>query len=197
MSICKKLGIIGFLVLLNIVSVFSQNSKAFSWDLRFLRADTMFPAPTNRLVEAKDGDVFLLSITPQTDVYCYTIYVTTERKYVVLYDATLPAGVEKSFGRLQITSPSGRETIYIFMTASRQITLESLIREYNRSPSSQNTAELNNEISALRKKITDLGEPPVAGPTAGATTREGDSSVMAFTTYYGREAYVRTITIRH
>ena len=171
-------------------------AQTLTWDIKFLKGRERESVPINRQISMNTGQVFLLSISPASDCFCYVVCHDSDRQIAVLYDGQLKGGNEKTLGPIEITFPSGTETLYVIISQTRQTKLEGLIQAYKNNLSSRQQANnLYDEVKNLQKTASGLGEPANSFIPGGGTTRGNTQENV--TRFSGKNMYVRAITIRH
>jgi len=175
---------------------FCLYAQAFAWDLKFLKGREQESVPLSRQIKMETGETFLITITPETDCFCYVVFYNSARKISVLRDAPLIGGIEIDIGPFKLEDPSGTETFYVIMSLERQINLESVIQTFKDSPNSrQNANNLYREVINVQNTASSLGEPAGVFIASGGTTRSGSEKFA--TRFTDKAMYVRAITIRH
>jgi len=180
---------------------FCLYAQTFTWDVKFLKGKEKESLPISRQIRMETGEVFLITVMPETDCFCYVVFYDSSREITVIRNAPLIGGIEIDIGSFQLEDPSGTETFYVIMSLERQKKLESLIQAFNGSPNSrQNANNLYNEVVNLQKAASNLGEPASSFIASGGTTRGGLADAVQqaqVTRFSGKAVYVRAITIRH
>jgi len=174
-------------------------AQSLTWDIKFLKGTPQESVPINRQIRMETGEVFLVTITPEKDCFCYVVFYDSERQISVIKNTSLQGGNDVNIGPFELEDPSGVETFYVIMSLERQKNLETLIQAFNANSSSkQNASNLYNEVANLQKAATNLGEPASSFVASGGTTRGtlGDNNQQV-TRFSGKAMYVRAITIRH
>ena len=151
----------------------------------------------SRPVEMKNGDVFSIQINLETNAYCYVVAQDPDRSVAILHKAQQSAGSKIVLGPMQLTPPTGAESIYIIVSAGTQKELENKIAALTADAGSRKAGrDLINEVFNLRRDISKLkenAEKPVA--MGGAFRKMGEP--IPGISYSGAEVYVKTITINH
>ena len=167
-----------------------------SWDIKFLKGQSLESVPVSQIVTMETGETFRFSVFPYADAFCYIVSHDSLRKIDVLHSGRLAGSRESFFGPFRLTLPSGTETIYVIMSLEKLSRLERYIKNYNNNPNSRlASSNLHREILNLQNSVSKLGEGISSYVPSGGTTR---GSVEEYTTKFsGNNLYVRTISIRH
>jgi len=188
----KKISVGLFLIFIT-TCLQAQN---LSWDIKFLQGRNRESVPIARPVRMETGENFLLSIKPAIGCYCYVVCYDSEQRIFVLENKFIEGGIEIRLGPIDITDPSGNETLFVIMSLERQTRLESLIKTYNSNPNSQQNANnLYREVVNLQNSASGLGEPASSFIPGGGTSRSGTEEYV--TRFSEKNMYVRPIIIRH
>jgi hypothetical protein len=178
----------------------SLQAQNLSWDIKFLKGAAQESIPISRQIRMETGEIFLITIKPETDCFCYVVFYDSSREIFVLRDAPITGGVEVNVGPFELEDPPGVETIYMIISMNRQTDLEKLIQAYNSNPNSrQNANNLYHEVVNLQTTVSNLGEPASSFIASGGTTRGASNNAQQtqVTRFSGKTMYVRAITIRH
>ena len=185
--------------ILTIIFIFSAiclQAQDLSWDIKFLKGRERESVSISQIIRMETGEVFQINITPDSDAFCYVMAYDSGRNIYTLHNAPLTAGNEILINQLQLTAPSGTETIYVIMSLERLTRLENLIQTHQSNPNSrQHTDNLRREIINLQNTASRLGEPASSFIPSGGTTRSSAQELV--NRFSGVGLYVRTITIRH
>jgi len=180
---------------------FCLYAQTLTWDIKFLKGTEKESVPISRQIKMETGEVFLITVMPEADCFCYVIFYDSERQISVIRNAPIQDGIEINIGPFQLEDPPGTETFYVIMSLARQKNLENLIQAFNGNPNSkQNANNLYGEVANLQKAASNLGEPASSFVASGGTTRgaPGENVQQAqVTRFSGKAMYVRAITIRH
>jgi hypothetical protein len=153
--------------------------------------------PVSRPVEMKNGDVFSLHIKLEADASCYIIIQDSDRAVSVLHNARQSAGSETLLGPMQLTPPSGAETLFIIVSAGTQSALETKIAAFTADAGSRRAGrELLNEVFSLRREVSKLKENPEKPVAMGGAFRSSGKQTQG-TGFSGSSVYVKTIVINH
>jgi len=179
-----------------IAAAVSIQAQALSWNIKFFKGKERETVSISRIIRMAKGETFQIAIKPDNDCFCYVVSYDSDRNIFVLKDLFLSGGSEITTDSIEITDPSGTETVYVIMSMKRQTRLENLIKNKKNNPNSQQDANnLYREIIRLQKEASGLGEPANAFIASGGTSR-GASEEYA-TRFTDKDIYVRPITIRH
>lgn len=188
----KKL-ISGLFFLFVAMSLQAQN---LTWNIKFLQGKNRESVPVSRPVRMETGESFFITLNPTTDCFCYVVCYDAEKQIAVLKNERIKGGDEIFLDEIELTEPSGTETLYVIMSVERQAKLESLIQAFNNQPNSQqNKNNLYNEVINLQNTVSKLGEPASSFIASGGTSR--GLTPEQVTQFSGKNIYVRPISIRH
>jgi len=184
-------------VLIFVFSAICLQAQDLSWNIMFLKGRGRESVSISQIIRMETGEVFQIAITPDSNAFCYVMAYDSGRNIYTLHNAPLTAGNEILINQLQLTPPSGTETIYVIMSLERLTRLESLIQAHQANPNSrQHTDSLRREIVSLQNTASRLGEP-ISSFIPGGGTARGSSTIEHVNRFSGVGLYVRTITIRH
>jgi len=179
-----------------IVATVCIHAQTLSWNIKFFKGKERETVSISRIIRMVTGETFQIAIKSDDDCFCYVICYDSDRNIFVLKDLFLSGGSEITTDAIEITDPSGTETVYVIMSLERQMQLENLIKNKKSNPNSQQ--DINNlyrEIIRLQNEASGLGEPANTFIASGGTTRS--SSEEYATRFTDKDIYVRPITIRH
>jgi hypothetical protein len=173
--------------------IFPQQAQDLVWEIQLQTGEKVEAVPDSQAITVETGRNFFISITPETDSFCYVLSQNSRRKFFVLYDQGVRGGDGIIIEPLQADNSPGRKTLYVVVSVERQTRLEGLINTYKSNPNSNRHANnLQGEIAGLQDRISGLGEPAsVIIPTGGSTRGTLDYA----TRFSGRNMYVKAITI--
>jgi hypothetical protein len=182
-------------VLFFIAAAVSLHAQTLTWDIKFLKIAAAESVPVSEIIRMGTGEVFLITIKPVSDCFCYVVIYDSAREISVLHDRPLRGSETISIGPLALEDPPGTETFFVIMSVTRQTGLESLIRNHKSNLNSREHADnLRRGVVRLQNEVSGLGQPVSSFILTSGGTARGDEYVTRFSE---RDIYVRAIAIRH
>jgi hypothetical protein len=191
--LCLFTGILMF----HAQGIFPQQAQDLAWEIQLQTEGRGAAMPDSQTITVETGRDFCISITPDSDSFCYVLSQNSGRKFFVLYDQGVRGGNEIILEPLLADNSPGRKTLYVIISVERQTRLENSINTYKSNPNSNRHAgNLQGEIAGLQDRVSSLGEPASVIISTGGSTR-GSTPVAAdyATRFSGRNMYVKAITI--
>ena len=174
-----------------------KQDKAFTWTMALQNVKTEDMLPFTAPVKSATGDRFRLEIDPAEDCYCYVIAEFTSGEDVaVLQAGPLQGGTTWLSPVLELSPPSGSESIFVVASRDEQAALaQNVIAFVNNSGPTQRRA-LMNEVFRLRSEVSQFKEAPEKPVLMGGAARggTGKNEGMEFS---GMDTYVKAISLEH
>jgi hypothetical protein len=172
-----------------------QAQSQFAWSLALLNQRVGVSVSLERPALMETGDIVSFYVTSEADCYCFLVAQSSDNEVAVLHSRPLKAGEEIRTGAVQLAEPPGTETFFIVMSAGRQRKLEQAVEAHARNPASTRTGRaVLNEVFALRREVSRLGEKPEQPVYLGGAFRALD---VEGTLFSGADMYVKTVSISH
>ena len=186
-----------FLICLCPVLNFAQQNKSFRWSLGLQNVRTADLVSFSAPVRSTTGERFRVVINPEKDCYCYIIAETPGGSDVGVFHAGhLKGGNVWYSPAMELTPPSGSESLFIVVSLSEQKNITQRISALNNNPASTQRRALINEIFRVRSDVSKFKEAPEIPVLMGGATR-GDPEKSQGVEFSGLETYVKTISIEH
>ena len=188
-----------FLLMYLFFSVSMLYSQELTWQVQFLKGGMREPLPESQSITVENGQDFRLSITPASDCFCYVLYQGSDRKFSVLNSQAAKGDDEINFP-LPAEKLTGKATLFVIMSLTKQTSLESYIAQYKKNSNSRRPAnKLHEEIAKLQEEVSDIGRTIIDIIPSGGTTRSHtemkEEDPLYTTMFSGNKIYVRAITI--
>ena len=174
----------------------AQQSKPFGWSLALQNMKSGDLVPFAAPIQSWTGDQFRLVISPESAVYCYVIVESPGDEVGVLYSGPLKNGEIWYSQVMELSIPSGEESLYIVTSQEEQKTLAQRISAFNSNAGSTQRRALMTEVFRIRSDASKFKEAPEKPVLMGGASR-GTPDKSQGVQYSGSDTYVKSISIQH